>query len=72
MSAHAVKDLHLTSVPEPLHNSEIARTSTRRTGGGHSEGDASQGTSRSGRPHPFAEGDNLEPHWVAAIDTATD
>lgn len=72
MSAHAVKDLHLIRIPEPTHGPHMARTNTRRPGGGQAEREASQGNLRSGRQHPFADGDNLEPHWVAAIDAATD
>ena len=72
MSAQAVKDLHLAPTHDPSFGPELAGAKARWSGDGKAETEPLQGGLHSGRPPAQADRDNLEPHWVAAIDAATD
>lgn len=74
MSAYAVKDCYLTPVleSESTFGPVAGATEGRWSGDDKRETEAPQVGVRSGRPHPHADRDNLEPHWLAAIDAATD
>lgn len=73
MSAHAVNDIHVAAnTAKPPSVPELAGTRARWSGHDKAETEAPQTEPRSGRLHPLPEREDLEPHWAAAIDAATD
>jgi hypothetical protein len=71
MSAQAIKGLHLAPVLDSSF-SKLAGAIGRLPGDGQAEPEPSKDGLLSGRPQVKVDRDNLEPHWVAAIETATD